>query len=49
MDIYKVIKQKNELEKLYENWTKQGLSDKEKRIRLNVYLDEMKQKFNKDY
>ena len=49
MDIYKAIKHKNELEKLYENWTKQGLSDKEKRIRLNAYLDEMKRKYNKDY
>ncbi|MFY0519338.1 hypothetical protein ACOMCU_16145 [Lysinibacillus sp. UGB7] len=40
MDIYKAIKQKNELEKLCENWTKQGLSDKEKRIRINAYLNE---------
>lgn len=49
MEIYEAIKQKNELEKLYEKWTKQGLSDKEKRIRLNAYLDEKKRKFNKDY
>lgn len=49
MDIYQAINQKNKLEKLYENWTKQGLSDKEKRIRINAYLDEQKRKYNKDY
>lgn len=44
MDIYQAAHQATELQRLYDNWTKQGLSEQEKRNRLNAYLDEKKRK-----
>lgn len=46
MDIYNLYKSKNSIEKLYEKWTKQGLSEEQKKVRLNLYLDEQKRKYN---
>lgn len=47
MDIIQATNQTIELQKLYDNWEKQGLTEEQVRIRINVYLDEKKRKVRK--
>lgn len=47
MNILQAASQTIEIQRLYANWEKQGLSEQEKRNRLTMYLDEKKRKINR--
>lgn len=44
MNIEKVYNQTQKLSGLYKNWEKQGLTEKQKKIRLKAFLDEAKRR-----
>ena len=44
MDMVHAYNSMKRLEKLHSQWEKQGLTDEQKKVRLNTYLDETKRK-----
>lgn len=48
MSVLKALEHKDNLEKLNENWEKQGLDKNQRRVRIHTYLDEMKRKHLKE-
>lgn len=48
MSISKALKHKAKLEKLVDNWDKQGLTKEQKKTRISLYLTEAKRKHLKE-